>query len=78
MIAKVVVDISNSEVDRIFEYSIPEDLDISAGDRVAVAFGKQGTIEGFVVGLSEKQEYKVQKRRARQGVRRERPLRLNR
>ena len=58
MIAKVVVDISNSEVDRIFEYSIPEDLEISAGDRVAVAFGKQGTIEGFVVGLSEKQEYK--------------------
>ena len=58
MIAKVVVDISNSEVDRIFEYKVPEDMNLQAGDRVAVAFGKQGTIEGFVVGLSSEQEYR--------------------
>jgi len=53
MIAKVVVDISNSEVDRVFDYSIPDDMQISAGDRVVVSFGRQKTTEGFVIGIEE-------------------------
>ncbi len=53
MIAKVIVDILNSEVDRIFDY-IADD-DIVAGDRVLVPFGNR-TIEGYVLNLSEESD----------------------
>ena len=33
MIAKVIVDISNSEVDKIFDYLIPSNFELSVGDR---------------------------------------------
>jgi len=53
----VIVDLSAAEVDKIFDYSIPQDLQISLGDRVKIPFGKMYT-EGFVVGIKEKSEYK--------------------
>lgn len=51
MIAEVIVDISNSEVDRIFDYSfdIPE---VVRGSRVSVPFGNR-KIEGYVVSVKE-------------------------
>ena len=52
MIAEVIVDISTSEIDRIFDYSVPTDMTVSAGDRVKVPFGRQKT-EGFIVRLKE-------------------------
>ncbi len=55
MIAEVIVDISNSEVDRIFEYRCERD-DIAAGSRVSVPFGKR-TVEGYVVRVKETSEY---------------------
>ncbi len=51
MYAKVIVDISNNELDRIFDYDVGE-LSLSAGDRVMVPFG-QRRIEGYVIELNE-------------------------
>ena len=51
MIAEVIVDVANSEVDKIFDYiAIP---DVSIGDRVLVPFGRR-TIEGYVINLKDK------------------------
>ena len=50
--ANVIVDISASDVDRLFTYSVPEDMELEPGCQVAVPFGPR-TIEGFVVSLSD-------------------------
>lgn len=51
MIYRVIVDVSNTDVDRVFDYSA--DFDVPVGSRVKVPFGKR-TIEGFVIGTKEK------------------------
>ena len=43
MIAEVIVDISTREIDKIFDYIAPPELDLKAGDRVKVPFGRQQT-----------------------------------
>lgn len=55
MIAKVIVDISNSEVDKIFDYLIPSDFELSVGDRVLVPFGNR-SIEGFCIKITDYQD----------------------
>lgn len=58
MYAKVIIDINHSEVDRVFEYLVPEDLSLEVGFRVHVPFGRANTLrEGYVIGLSETCEY---------------------
>jgi len=53
LIAEVIVDVMSSEVDRVFDYSIPSSLDdLSVGYRVLVPFGNR-KIEGYVVALKE-------------------------
>ena len=52
MIAKVIVDISNSEVDKIFDYLIPSNFELSVGDRVLVPFGSR-SIEGFCIKITD-------------------------
>ncbi len=51
MYASVIVDIAHSQVDKIFEYSCPDNL--QAGSRVKVPFGGR-YIDGFVIGVSDK------------------------
>lgn len=51
MIAEVIVDITNSELDRIFDYDTG-DLSVDAGYRVSVPFGNR-KIEGIVIGLKQ-------------------------
>ncbi len=53
MILQVIVDISNSEVDRTFDY-IGDDVPL--GSRVSVEFGKKRLI-GFVIGKSESSSF---------------------
>lgn len=53
MIAEVIVDISSSEVDRIFDYALDESVGAGKGYRVEVPFGKRD-IEGYVIGIKEK------------------------
>lgn len=54
MFAKVIVDIANSNVDRLFTYRIPEELDVQNGHRVLVPFGRGNKpIEGFVIETAD-------------------------
>ncbi|MDE7395222.1 MAG: DEAD/DEAH box helicase, partial [Clostridiales bacterium] len=59
MIAEVIVDISNSEVDRIFDYACG-DKTIQTGFRVLVPFGNR-KIEGYVIGLKESSDLSADK-----------------
>ena len=58
MFAQVIVDVAHSNVDKIFEYSCPENL--SAGTRVKVPFGGR-VIDGFVIGVSRTSVYPAEK-----------------
>ncbi|MDE6001369.1 MAG: primosomal protein N' [Clostridia bacterium] len=58
MFAKVIVDIAHSQVDKIFEYSCPDNL--KAGSRVKVPFGGR-EIDGFVIGVSRTSAYPAEK-----------------
>ncbi|MBR5145737.1 MAG: primosomal protein N' [Clostridia bacterium] len=58
MIFEVIVDISNSEVDRVFDYIGDESIQV--GCRVLVPFGNR-KIEGFVIGRKEKTDYDLDK-----------------
>ncbi|MCM3784221.1 primosomal protein N' [Neobacillus mesonae] len=53
-IAKVIVDVPAKDVDRTFDYLIPESLQgwVEVGSRVGVPFGHR-TVQGFVVALEE-------------------------
>lgn len=50
MYAQVIVDIAHSQVDRIFEYSCPDNVKV--GSRVRVPFGGR-VIDGFVIAISD-------------------------
>ena len=56
MIAKVIVDVASSAVDKIFDYNIPEDMTLQKGERVLVPFGKKN-IEGYVVDFANNSDY---------------------
>ena len=71
MIAKVIVDISSSEVDRVFDY---ETIDgVERGSRVSVPFGRQ-SLEGYVIGLSETTDVPKDKLKKISGVIDDRPI----
>lgn len=56
-VAKVIVDISTSAVDKIFDYLIPPEMPLQIGDRVNVPFGSK-TIEGYVIDIVAQNESK--------------------
>ena len=60
MLARVIVDIQNSEVDKVFDYEIPIHLPVRLGDRVLVPFGNK-KIEGYVVSLTEETDVPLDK-----------------
>ena len=60
MVAQVVVDVSNSEVDKIFDYLIPSEMQVEKGMRVAVNFAGRDT-EGYVVGIKDTTDYDMAK-----------------
>ena len=52
--AQVIIDIAHTEVDRVFSYAVPDELEIGIGQRVMVPFGRGNTLqEGYVVSLSQ-------------------------
>ncbi|MDN6779066.1 MAG: primosomal protein N', partial [Lactobacillus sp.] len=59
MIAQVIVDVAAKQTDRIFEYHIPAELekDVKIGSRIIVPFGRR-KVQGFVVGIEEKSQFK--------------------
>lgn len=55
MIARVIVDISNSEIDKIFDYEIPSNLNVCKGSRVLIPFGTK-RIEGYCIDIVDKSD----------------------
>ena len=53
MVYEVIVDISNSEVDKVFDYHAP--FPVEVGERVLVPFGRR-QLEGYVIGVKEKSD----------------------
>lgn len=60
MFAQVIVDISHTEVDKVFEYKNPTDLQVFLGSRVLVPFGNK-RIEGIVTDISKDCKYEERK-----------------
>ena len=56
--AEVIVDIAHSQVDKVFEYSCPDSLQV--GSSVKVPFGGR-KIDGFVIGVSRVSSYPADK-----------------
>lgn len=63
MIAEVVIDVSSSELDKVFDYIIPANLcdQIKVGSFVLVPFGKQLNIFGFVTKIKESTNFDIEK-----------------
>ena len=54
MFAKLIVDIANTNVDRLFTYSVPDEINLKEGHRVLAPFGRSNRpTEGFVLQLTE-------------------------
>ena len=58
--ANVIIDQDAKALDREFVYTIPDDLDVSLGERVVVPFGAR-VLEGFVVDIIDKTDFDVSK-----------------
>ncbi len=62
--ASIIIDISHENVDRVFQYRIPETMvsEVRIGTQVRVPFGAGNrTRKGYVVDITEKAEYDVTK-----------------
>lgn len=59
MFAEVIINSIAKELNRCFDYIIPENLEkeIKVGSRVFVPFGKQKKEEGFVINIKETSEF---------------------
>ena len=69
--ASIIIDISHENVDRTFQYRIPEGLlsDIRIGTQVSVPFGNGNrTRKGYVVDITDKTEYDITKIKEIAGV----------
>ena len=58
--ARVIVDVANAEVDRVFDYIVPEGMALEPGAHVMVPFGPR-TLDGFVVELREETQVEADK-----------------
>ncbi len=56
MIAEVIVDILSSNVDKIYDYIMPEHSTITVGSRVLVSFANRN-IEGYVISVKDTSSY---------------------
>ena len=62
MVAEVIINSSVKTLNKIFDYEVPNDLDVKIGTRVFVPFASKKELEeGIVVGIKEKSNYKVKK-----------------
>lgn len=56
MFAKIIIDQDAKALDKVFEYKIPQDMQVDVGERVIVPFGTR-YLQGFIVAIEEKSEY---------------------
>ena len=62
MVAEVIINSIAKDLNRIFDYNIPEDLEkqVKIGSRIFVPFGRSKALEeGFVINIKETSEYKI-------------------
>lgn len=62
MIVEVILSSNAKDLNRIFDYNVPNRLEsaVHVGSRVLVPFGTMKKVqEGFVIGIKEKSEYKL-------------------
>lgn len=67
MIAEIIINSNVRNLNKIFDYKIPEELEekVEIGSRVFVQFGNIKSLEeGFVIGLKEASNYKVKEIKA--------------
>ncbi len=58
MIAEVIVNSNANDLDRCFDYQIPEELNVFIGNRVLVPFARRKQFEiGYVIGIKEKSDF---------------------
>lgn len=60
MFAKIIIDQDAKALDKVFEYSIPEGMQVEVGERVVVPFGAR-TVQGFIVGIESISQYDASK-----------------
>lgn len=53
--AEIIVDVAHSNVDKIFDYLLPDGMQVLPGSRVFVPFGRM-TVEGTVLGTKDKSD----------------------
>lgn len=56
MFAKIIIDQDAKALDRVFEYKIPEGMQVSVGERVIVPFGNRN-LQGFIVAICEECDF---------------------
>lgn len=56
MFAEIIIDQDAKALDRVFEYIIPEEMEINIGMRVYVPFGSR-ILQGYVIGIKETCDY---------------------
>ena len=62
MIAEVIINSNAKDLDRTFDYKVPEEMKdkIKIGNRVLVPFGRRKILEeGFIIGFKEKSSYET-------------------
>ena len=59
MIAEIIINTIAKELNKTYDYIIPEDIlkEIKIGSRVFIPFGRKKIEEGFVIGIKEKSEF---------------------
>ena len=62
MYARVIVDINSEQVDRLFTYSVPEDMELMPGERVLVPFGPR-RLYGVVLETAQETDVAPEKLR---------------
>lgn len=64
MYADIIIDITHEKLDKVFQYSVPPELEgeLSVGMEVVVPFGKGNReTSGYITGFSEKPDYAPEK-----------------
>ncbi len=56
MFAKIIIDQDAKALDKVFEYKIPDDMQVGIGERVIVPFGAR-YLQGFIVGIEQTSQY---------------------
>ena len=67
MFASVIIDQDVKALNKVFEYLVPDGIDVQVGARVCVPFG-QRTLQGFVIALKENCDYDAAKIKKIYGV----------